>query len=91
MASPNEKTEIIQKVRDFITTKYEGNYQNAFDAYDSDKDGFINQSELQTVIYAIGIPFMLRALVFHTVLVELDKNRDGKINFDEFNSYFNPS
>ena len=64
----------------------------AFQIYDIDNDGFISKSELYQVLKLMTgnslIDIQIKQLVNRTILYA-DKDKDGKISFDEFRNLFN--
>ncbi|KAJ2617602.1 Calcineurin subunit B [Coemansia sp. RSA 1365] len=62
----------------------------AFKIYDIDRDGFISNGELFTVLKMMSgnnlTPMQLQQIVDKTIR-EADKNNDGKIDFNEFQSF----
>lgn len=61
--------------------------KGAFDAVDQDSSGFIEESELHTIMTkvakTIGAPAPSKQQV-KAVLIEIDANRDGQVGFDEY-------
>ncbi|CAA0808293.1 Probable calcium-binding protein CML45 [Striga hermonthica] len=58
--------------------------KQAFDVFDSNKDGFINATELQKVLCALGLDEGLEMESCSRMIGVFDQNGDGKIDFDEF-------
>ncbi|GER28298.1 calcium-binding EF-hand family protein [Striga asiatica] len=58
--------------------------KQAFDVFDSNKDGFINGTELQKVLCALGLEEGLEMESCSRMIGVFDQNGDGKIDFDEF-------
>jgi len=56
--------------------------QQAFRAFDLDKDGFISPSELKTVMARLGEN--LTDTEVADIIKEADKDNDGKLNLNEF-------
>jgi calmodulin len=59
-------------------------YKEAFDMFDRDKDGHINEKELGNILRSLGHdPNDLNLKDF---MIECDRNKKGMLNFDEFNN-----
>lgn len=56
---------------------------NAFREWDSDRNGYISQSELRRVLVHIGLPGSEVGNVFKA----MDANKDGNVDYDEFVSW----
>ena len=64
--------------------------RDAFDVFDSNKDGFIDETELQRVLNALGIQQEDSTLVqCRRMINKFDENGDGFIDFDEFVALIN--
>lgn len=61
--------------------------RDAFDVYDMDKDGTISKAELIHTLRVMGEE--ITEDYAEIVLSKIDKDKDGKINFEEFKSFFN--
>merc|ERR1712062_955738 len=71
-----------------ISTKTnEEKLKDAFDVYDMDKDGTISKAELIHTLRVMGEE--ITEDYAEIVLSKIDKDKDGKINFEEFKSFFN--
>jgi calmodulin len=57
-----------------------------FDAFDTDKSGFIDKTELKGVAAGLGIG--MGEIDCDNMIRDLDLNRDGKISPDEFNLWW---
>ena len=60
--------------------------QNAFEMMDRDGDGFIEESELAEMM---GCKEDYDRELVMTLIAEVDENRDGKIDFNEFKKMLN--
>ncbi|OHS94714.1 Calmodulin [Tritrichomonas foetus] len=56
--------------------------REAFRVFDRDNDGFITPQELRTLLISLGLDSS--AEVIRRMINEADRNRDGKIDFNEF-------
>ena len=61
-------------------------FRDAFDVYDMNKDGKISKTELIQTFKMLGEE--ITEDYAEIVMSKLDKDKDGKINFEEFNSFF---
>ncbi|PIN04836.1 Calmodulin and related proteins (EF-Hand superfamily) [Handroanthus impetiginosus] len=58
--------------------------KDAFDVFDDNRDGFIDEKELQRVLCALGFEEGLELEKCRRMIGVFDENGDGKIDFDEF-------
>ncbi|KAK1362076.1 putative calcium-binding protein CML45 [Heracleum sosnowskyi] len=64
--------------------------RDAFDVFDMNKDGFIDEMELQRVLNALNIPQEDSTMVQCTRMInKFDDNGDGFIDFEEFFTLIN--
>ncbi|CAO3698303.1 unnamed protein product [Rhizopus microsporus] len=63
-------------------TKKQQELKEAFDAFDKDGDGTINQVELQAMMEKLGDKISLEEAKL--LINEVDLDKDGAVNFDEF-------
>lgn len=57
-----------------------------FSLYDKDKNGSITQNELQEVLTKMGEPLPEESI--RQLVASVDKNKDGQITFEEFQTIF---
>lgn len=60
--------------------------RNIFRKFDSDNSGFIEAKEIRAVLKSMGQN--LAEADVNDAVKALDRNRDGKISFDEFAKFF---
>ncbi|XP_049384440.1 probable calcium-binding protein CML46 [Solanum stenotomum] len=56
----------------------------AFDVFDENRDGFIDEMELQKVLCALGFKEAAELENCRKMILAFDENGDGKIDFEEF-------
>jgi Ca2+-binding EF-hand superfamily protein len=89
MAHEQEKQQLEDRVAALVQAKYGGDYQKAFQHYDSDQDGKIGKDELLTLLQGAGVGNVFtRSTWVAGVIEELDKDGDGRISWAEFASVF---
>ena len=71
--------------------------RQAFDYFDRNKDGVLNESEVQNIFSDVGLSMMLQNGFYQPTpqdrptLEKLDANGDGKVSFEEFVAYYKQS
>ncbi|KAL8240714.1 hypothetical protein R6Q59_014069 [Mikania micrantha] len=58
--------------------------KEAFDVFDTNKDGFVDASELLRVLGVLGLKGRLDVEDCRKMIGAFDENADGRIDFDEF-------
>ncbi|GAB4831658.1 hypothetical protein Ancab_005670 [Ancistrocladus abbreviatus] len=58
--------------------------KEAFDVFDKNRDGFIDASDLQRVMYILGLRQGSEVQACRLMISAFDENGDGKIDFSEF-------
>ena len=88
MATEEQKREIREKVCRLVTAKFGGDYEKAFDFYDSSpKDGHIDAAELARFLKDAGIGnWFTRDAWVEGIINELDTDRNGAISAAEFSA-----
>ena len=86
MATEAQKQELTDKVTKLVTDRFNGDYQKAFEHYDSDKrDGRIDKAELAEFLKDAGIGnWLTRGAWTAGILAALDADKDGTIAAVEF-------
>jgi Ca2+-binding EF-hand superfamily protein len=86
MATLEQKREIREKVNRLVADKFGGDYQKAFEHYDTGpKDGHVDAAELTLFLKDAGIGnWFTRDAWVEGIITELDSNHDGAISAAEF-------
>jgi len=71
---------------DVLTRKQIKFYNKKFSEYDDDKDGKLEQFELQRMMEKLDVP--CTALTLRALIREVDQDSDGKVSYREFLSIF---
>ncbi|CAA7017424.1 unnamed protein product [Microthlaspi erraticum] len=62
----------------------ESDLEEAFNVFDEDGDGFISAVELQKVLKKLGLPEAGEIEQVEKMIVSVDSNHDGRVDFFEF-------
>ncbi|CAN4079390.1 unnamed protein product [Withania somnifera] len=66
----------------------EQDVKEAFDVFDENKDGFMDERDLQRVLCALGLKQDAELDNCKKMIVAFDENGDGRIDFEEFVKLF---
>ncbi|WP_299057828.1 EF-hand domain-containing protein [uncultured Polaribacter sp.] len=77
------KEDILRKIRILITNQFDSP-EEAFQFFDSDKDGRLNKSEIKKMLRAGEVSGFISGLVANELLKGYDENSDDTINWEEF-------
>ena len=89
-----EEEELKTKIRQLVKEKFEGDYRKGFDHYDKvdGLDSKIGSSALERLLTDADVGnWLTRGLWVDGVLKALDKDKDGAISWDEFESILKDS
>jgi Ca2+-binding EF-hand superfamily protein len=88
MPFESERRELKSKVAKLIQHKFAGDYQAAFDCYDTQpRDGKISKAELVELLSDADIGnWITRGQWADGIIAELDTDQDGSISWSEFNA-----
>jgi len=79
--------ELKDKVSKLVNKKFGGDYKKAFDYYDANKDAGVDAAELKKLLEDAGVGNSLtRGAWVKGIMNRLDTNKDGKIQWSEFES-----
>ena len=77
------KENILKDIHTLISTKF-NTPEDAFVAFDKDKDGSLNKDEIKNLLKDAGVNAFLRGLVAGEMIKGYDKTGDEKMNKEEF-------
>ena len=77
------KENILRDIHKLITTKF-ATTEEAFIAFDKDKDGALNKDEIKDLLKEAGVNGFIRGMVVGEMLKGYDKTGDETINREEF-------
>ncbi|GJL67145.1 MAG: hypothetical protein NPIRA05_21160 [Nitrospirales bacterium] len=89
-----EEEELKTKIRQLVNERFDGDFRKGFDHYDKiDGEDFkIGSSALEQLLADAKVGnFLTRKLWMEGVLKVLDKDKDGAISWDEFESILDDS
>lgn len=81
MAWTREK--ILKNIESLMRSKFT-HPKEAFDFYDEDKDGFLTKNDFKKLLQEADVSFLIRGLVAEFMLQSFDKNGDGLVDWNEF-------
>jgi Ca2+-binding EF-hand superfamily protein len=85
VASEENRRELEEKVTALVTTRFGGDYRAAFDHYDADRDGAINEDELKGLLKDAGVGSGLTRWAWAKgVMDEADLDKNKVISWAEF-------
>jgi Ca2+-binding EF-hand superfamily protein len=85
MASTDQRRELEEKVTALVAARFGGDYRAAFDHYDADRDGTINDAELKALLKDAGVGSGLtRGAWAKGVMDEADLDKNRVISWAEF-------
>jgi len=79
---PKNESEVKVILRNELTKEQKEEIKDAFDSIDTDGSGKLDISELKVALDALG--FDSRRDETNRIIDDMDKNKDGKISFEEF-------
>ncbi|QEL20537.1 EF-hand domain-containing protein [Limnoglobus roseus] len=89
MASDDQRRELDEKVTALVAARFGGDFRAAFRHYDGDGDGVISKDELKVMLSDAGIGSGLTRWAWaNGIMNEVDANRDGVIDWAEFEAVF---
>ena len=94
MAVGAEEEELKIKIRQLVTEKFDGDYRKGFDHYEKvdGEDSKIGSSALEQLLADADVGnWLTRGLWVEGVMKALDKDKDGAISWDEFESILEDS
>jgi len=95
--APNRPVRIQLRVQcegQSVAEIWQGRLQKAFDYFDRDKDGSLNEKEVTNIFSDMGINVMLQNGFYQPTpqdrptLERLDTDKSGKVSYDEYLAYY---
>jgi hypothetical protein len=89
MSDDANKAELVRKVSQLVRERFGNNYESAFAHYASKRggNGTVDEEELGDLLKDAGIgSWATRGIWVDGVMKELDRDRDKKIGWSEFES-----
>jgi len=77
------KENVLRKIRILITNQFDSP-EEAFQFFDSDKDGRLRKTEIKKLLRSAEINGFLSGFVANELLKGYDKSSDDTISWDEF-------
>ncbi len=77
------KKEILSKIKILITQKFD-NAEDAFAFFDKKGDGYLEKGELVKLVKEAKVNRFLSGVVATALISELDNDKDGKLDWQEF-------
>jgi hypothetical protein len=78
--------EIKDKVGALIKTKFKGDYKAAFNSY-ADKDNTVSKDGVKELLKDADVDMLLRFFAVPRIMTKLDKNKNEKIEWSEFEPF----
>ncbi|CAF0887003.1 unnamed protein product [Rotaria sordida] len=79
--------EFCRIVQDYRSNSNDAYFQETFNAFDKNSDGYITTKEIKQTMKELGEPITDKQA--KAMLKSADSNRDGKLSKDEFRTLFN--
>lgn len=89
MADDKNKRELVRKVSDLVDRRFGGSYEAAFQSYSrkNGNDSKVDSGELSELLSDASVGNMItRGAWVSGIMREMDKDGDGKISWNEFES-----
>ena len=77
------KEKILINIESLMRSKF-SEPKEAFDYYDSDKDGFLTKADFKILLKEANVSSLIRGLVAEFMMQSFDANKDGVVSWDEF-------
>jgi hypothetical protein len=88
-AEDDREKELKQKVGALVQKRFGGDFKQAFEHYDADKDGGVSKAEISKLLSDAGVGNGLtRGAWASGILKKLDRDENGAIEWVEFESVF---
>lgn len=80
---PWTKENIVRNIENLMKSKF-SNPREAFDYFDSDKDGNLTKQDFKHILKEAKVNILIRGVVAEFMLQSFDENKDGVVNWQEF-------
>ena len=77
------KEKILKNIEKLMRSKFT-HPKEAFEYYDEDKDGLLTKNDFKTLLKEADVSALIRGLVAEFMLQSFDKNKDGLVDWIEF-------
>ena len=77
------KEKILINIESLMRSKFT-NPKEAFNYYDSDKDGFLAKADFKILLKEAGVSSLIRGLVAEFMMKSFDQNNDNLVSWNEF-------
>lgn len=77
------KERILINIEKLMRSKF-SKPREAFDYFDSDRDGNLTKSDFKVLLKEAKVSSLIRGLVAEFMMQSFDENKDGLVNWEEF-------
>ena len=77
------KDKILKKLESLMRSKFT-NPKEAFNYYDTNKDGFLTKTDFKTLLKEANVSALIRGLVAEFMMQSFDQNKDDLVSWEEF-------
>lgn len=79
------KEKILKNIESLMRSKFT-HPKEAFDFYDEDHDGFLTKNDFKRLLKEADVSSLIRGLVAEFMMQSFDQNKDGLVDWNEFQS-----
>ncbi len=77
------KDKILKNIESLMRSKFT-NPKEAFNYYDTNKDGFLTKTDFKTLLKEANVSALIRGLVAEFMMQSFDQNKDDLVSWEEF-------